>query len=214
MPANTTVTWTVCHPKKSKLKPEQKAYIQQFVDSMELSFQGLDSSNPSVSYEQWIDVPSFVDYFIHTELSLNADGFKRSAYFFKDKDLADGTVSKMQAGPVWDYNLAYGNCNFCNANNVEAWVCDGCGTNPTPEFWKILSTDRSAKGMRSSVSRSSHSVPLMPSSTPMPPCSTRRRTAIFKNTQTSFLTAKASRDGCFRVWEAMPILWRSSPLIK
>ena len=100
--------------------PEQKAYIQQFVDSMELSFQGLDSSNPSASYEKWIDVPSFVDYFIHTELSLNADGFKRSAYFFKDKDLADGTVSKMQAGPVWDYNLAYGNCNFCNANNVEA----------------------------------------------------------------------------------------------
>ena len=142
MPANTTVTWTVCHPKKSKLKPEQKAYIQQFVDSMELSFQGLDSSNPSASYEQWIDVPSFVDYFIHTELSLNADGFKRSAYFFKDKDQADGIVSKMQAGPVWDYNLAYGNCNFCNANNVEAWVCDGCGTNPTPEFWKILSTDQ------------------------------------------------------------------------
>lgn len=63
-------------------------------------------------------MPSFVDYFIHTELSLNADGFKRSAYFFKDKDQADGTGSKMQAGSVWDYNLAYGNCNSCNANPV------------------------------------------------------------------------------------------------
>ncbi len=142
MESNTTVTWTVYYPKKEKLKDEQKAYIQDFVDNMEFSFQQTDFDNPKNGYAKWIDVPSFVDYFIHTELSLNADGFKRSAYFFKDRDQPDGTVSKMQAGPVWDYNLAYGNCNFCNANNVEAWVYNGCNTNPTPEFWRILSTDQ------------------------------------------------------------------------
>lgn len=142
MQSNTTVTWTVYHPKKEKLKNEQKAYIQNFVDKMEASFQQQDFDNPKTGYAKWVDVPSFVDYFIHTELSLNADGFKRSAYFYKDKDLPDGTMSKMQAGPVWDYNLAYGNCNFCNANNVEAWVYNGCSTTPTPEFWRILSTDQ------------------------------------------------------------------------
>ena len=142
MQPNTTVTWTICYPKKKKIRPEQKAYIQNFVDSMELSFQHHDPANPKTGYTKWIDIPSFVDYFIHTELSLNADGFKRSAYFYKDRDLEDGTVSKMKAGPVWDYNLAYGNCNFCNANNTEAWVYDGCSTNPTPEFWSILAHDR------------------------------------------------------------------------
>ena len=138
---NSTVTWTVYHPKKEKLQPVQKNYIQQFVDGMELSFQNQNFADPIEGYAKWIDVPSFVDYFIHTELSLNADGFKRSSYFYKDKDSDDGTISKMVAGPTWDYNLAYGCCNFCNANNVRAWVYEGCNTNPTPAFWKKLTTD-------------------------------------------------------------------------
>jgi len=136
-----TVTWTVYYPKKENLKTEQRNYIEGVVAKMEQSFQQSTFADPEKGYAQWIDLPSFVDYFIHTELSLNADGFKRSSYFFKDKDKSDGTFRKMEAGPVWDYNLAYGNCNFCNANNTEAWVYEGCNTNPTPAFWKKLTTD-------------------------------------------------------------------------
>lgn len=136
-----TVTWGVCYPKKEKLQSEQLAYIQQYVNEMEASFQQHNFTDSPQGYARWIDVPSFVDYFIHTEVSLNADGFKRSAYFFKDKDHKDGRPSKMEAGPVWDFNLAYGNCNFCNANNTEAWVYNGCNTNPTPALWKRLTAD-------------------------------------------------------------------------
>lgn len=138
---NSTVTWSVFHPKKDKLQDAQLDYIHNFVDQMEASFQQTDFADPDNGYAKWIDVPSFVDYFIHTELSLNADGYKRSSYFYKDRDGTGGTVAKMKAGPVWDYNLAYGNCNFCNADNVEAWVYEGCTTNPTPAFWKKLTTD-------------------------------------------------------------------------
>ena len=42
---------------------------------------------------------------------------------------------------MWDYNLAYGNCNFCNANNIEAWCFEGGNTNPTPAFWQRLLQD-------------------------------------------------------------------------
>lgn len=136
-----TVTWTVYYPKKEDLQPQQMDYIKGFVDNMENSFQQGNYTDPEEGYAKWIDVPSFVDYFIHTELSLNADGFKRSSYFVKGKDAADGTMAKMEAGPVWDYNLAYGNCNFCNASNVNAWVYQGCETNPTPVFWKKLTED-------------------------------------------------------------------------
>ena len=136
-----TVTWNVYYPKKDSLQEAQANYIVDYVNQMEQSFQQSNFADTVEGYAKWIDVPSWVDYFIHTELSLNADGFKRSAYFHKDKDKKNGTVRKMQAGPVWDYNLAYGNCNFCNANNVEAWVYEGCYTNPTPAFWKKLTTD-------------------------------------------------------------------------
>ena len=113
------VTWTIYYPKKADLQPQQKAYIQSYVDSAELCIQSDEFADPEKGYAQLIDVSSFVDYFIHTEVSLNADGFKRSAYYYKEKDKKDGSRGLLFAGPVWDFNLAYGNCNFCNANNVQ-----------------------------------------------------------------------------------------------
>ena len=135
------VTWSCIYPKKKKLQPEQLAYIEQFVDSVELTIQSDHFTDPRWGYERYIDVPSFVDYFIHTELSLNADGYKRSAYFYKEKQREDGTGGKLVAGPVWDYNLAYGNCNFCNANKIDAWCFEGGSTQPTPALWQRLLQD-------------------------------------------------------------------------
>lgn len=136
------VIWSIYYPKKEDIVEAQKEYIQNYIDSVELTIQSPDFTDPNKGYANFIDIPSFVDYFIHTELSLNADGFKRSAYYYKDKDKKDGTRGKLFAGPVWDYNLAYGNCNFCNANNVNAWVYEGCETNPTPKMWKRLLEDK------------------------------------------------------------------------
>ena len=135
------ITWSCIYPKKKKLQPEQFAYIQSYVDTVEQVIQSDYFADPQRGYARYIDVPSFVDYFIHTELSLNADGYKRSAYFYKEKQNADGTGGKLVAGPVWDYNLAYGNCNFANANNLEAWCFEGANTNPTPALWQRLLQD-------------------------------------------------------------------------
>ena len=135
------ITWSCIYPKKKKLQPEQFAYIQNFVDSMELAIQSEDFADPKKGYAKYIDVESFVDYIIHTELSLNADGLKRSTYFYKTKQNEDGTGGKLHAGTVWDYNLAYGNCNFANGNNIEAWVYNGGETNPTPAMFKRLMED-------------------------------------------------------------------------
>ncbi|KAJ8544405.1 hypothetical protein ON010_g11862 [Phytophthora cinnamomi] len=52
--------------------------------------------------EEHIDIGSFVDYFLHSELSMNSDAYRRSTYFFKDRN------QPINAGPVWDFNLAYG----------------------------------------------------------------------------------------------------------
>ncbi len=138
---NSQITWSIIYPKKDNLQPEQLAYIQNYVDTVEQVIQSDYFADPKKGYARYIDVPSFVDYFIHSELSLNADGYKRSAYFYKEKLHADGSGGKLCAGPVWDYNLAYGNCNFCNANNLEAWCFEGGNTNPTPAFWQRLLQD-------------------------------------------------------------------------
>ena len=135
------IIWSCIYPKKKNLQPEQMTYIQNFVDTVEQVIQSEDFADPQKGYAHYIDVPSFVDYFIHTELSLNADGYKRSAYFYKEKQHEDGTGGKLFAGPVWDYNLAYGNANFANANNLEAWCFEGASNNPTPAMWQRLLQD-------------------------------------------------------------------------
>ena len=99
------ITWSCIYPKKKNLQQEQMDYIQSFVDTVEQVIQSDYFADPKRGYARYIDVASFVDYFIHTELSLNADGYKRSAYFYKEKMHADGTGGKLVAGPVWDYNL-------------------------------------------------------------------------------------------------------------
>ena len=137
------IVWSCIYPKKKNLQEKQLTYIEAFVDSVELTIQSEHFTDPRWGYARFIDVPSFVDYFIHTELSLNADGYKRSAYFYKEKDKEDGSIGKLFAGPVWDYNLAYGNCNFCNANNIEAWCFEGGNTQPTPALWQRLLQDPS-----------------------------------------------------------------------
>src|SRR5690606_4695472 len=69
-------------------------YLQQFHDTVHLE--------PLGDYSQFIDVASFVDYLIVSELSYNVDAFVRSAYFHKDRD------GLLKAGPLWDYNFALG----------------------------------------------------------------------------------------------------------
>jgi hypothetical protein len=73
--------------------------------------------------DQFIDLGSFVDYFLHSEMSLNQDAYRRSTYYFKDRN------QPINAGPVWDFNLAYGLGAFRMPNG---WIY-------TPStFWKRL----------------------------------------------------------------------------
>ncbi|WP_437648367.1 CotH kinase family protein [Sorangium sp. So ce362] len=69
-------------------------YIQQFHDTVH--------QTPIGDYSAYIDVPSFIDYLIISELTFNVDAYVRSCYYHKDRD------QKLKAGPLWDYNFALG----------------------------------------------------------------------------------------------------------
>ena len=138
-----SVVWTCRYPKKSKITDQQFDYVHKFVDDFEDAMLNEPYSQSKV--ESMVDLNSFIDYFLHTELSLNADAYKSSAYFYKTADQSDGTKGKMCAGPVWDYNLAYGCCNFCSAGDINAWAFEGCETSPTPAFWKQFAVNPQLK---------------------------------------------------------------------
>ena len=154
------ITWSCIYPKKKNLQPEQMAYIQSFVDTVEQVIQSDYFADPKTGYARYIDVPSFVDYFIHTELSLNADGYKRSAYFYKEKQHADGTGGKLVAGPVWDYNLAYGNCELLQRQQHRGLVLRGWKHQPNPCFLAATAAGpclpKGCQGALSGTSRKDH----------------------------------------------------------
>ena len=94
------------YPEADVIAPQQKTYIQAFIDGFEDALYGPEFDDPEVGYRQFISTSSFIDYFIVNELARNGDGFKKSRFFYKDKDHADGSFRKLKAGPVWDFDWA------------------------------------------------------------------------------------------------------------
>ena len=86
----------------------QIAYIDSYVQSVEnaiLSAKGIDGTTGK-SYQDLIDVDSFVRKYLLEEVTANYDGGVASSYFYKDSDTIDG---RLYAGPVWDYDVSWGN---------------------------------------------------------------------------------------------------------
>lgn len=107
------------YPKCEDVSDVQFEYIKDYIEQFERSIfldNGL-SSNPA--YLDYIDINSFVDFFIINELSRNIDGFVLSTFFYKDKDSKDG---KLKMGPVWDFNIAYGNADYRDGFKTDGFT--------------------------------------------------------------------------------------------
>lgn len=71
-------------------------------------------------YTEIADFDSWVRKYMIEEISKNYDGNKSSQYFFKDSDSEDALL---YAGPVWDYDSAWG--NYARADKLEAASPEG-----------------------------------------------------------------------------------------
>jgi hypothetical protein len=131
-PANNSggspVTIIVHYPSDSDLVSQQLNYIHSYCDSFEVALHGTSFTDPVAGYRHFADVPSFVDFFIISEFSKNLDAYRSSCFFYKDKDSKGG---KFKMGTLWDYDLSYGNADFCDTWLTSGWayqfnnVCPG-----------------------------------------------------------------------------------------
>ena len=64
---------------------DQKSYISNYLESFQRALWGPQFSHPTKGYAKYIDVDSFVDYFLHTESTTNLDGYISSVYLSKDE---------------------------------------------------------------------------------------------------------------------------------
>lgn len=127
------------YPKDTAITIQQKAYIKGFMDDFETVMDSPSFSDPVNGYAKYIDVGSFIDYFIVNELSKNVDAYRLSTYLYKD-NIAQG--GKLNIGPVWDYDLAWHNCNYGNSFDYTGWEYQLSDTlHPTPVWWQRLFQD-------------------------------------------------------------------------
>ena len=118
------------YPKPSDITNTQKNYIHGVFNDL-ASVSNQHNTSASSGIPSVIDVPSFVDFMMIAEFSSNVDVYSFSTFFHKDR------MGKLRAGPVWDYNLAFGYDAFGNRSKYDVWQFNNSDNNG-PKFWKDL----------------------------------------------------------------------------
>lgn len=129
-PGSATDTFVHHYPKHDDITTTQNTYIKNVFMNL-----GTQAGNHNLSLTNGIpsiiDVASFVDFMIIAEFSSNVDVYQLSTFFHKDRK------GKLRAGPIWDYNLAYGHDEFGNRSRYDVWQFNNEDNNG-PKFWKDL----------------------------------------------------------------------------
>ncbi len=95
-------TIDIVYPGTSNLTPEIKRAIEQDFSHFERNLYSFDYGDETYGYPSFIDVDSFVDYFLINEFTSNYDAGWLSTYVYKD---IDGKLDLC----VWDFNSACDN---------------------------------------------------------------------------------------------------------
>ena len=129
------------YPKDDEITDSQKYYLQSFVDSFENALIGEDYQNPVSGWRKYADEKSFIDFMLMQEMSKNVDAYRLSTFLFKNKDTKD---NKIHFGPVWDFDIAWNNADFCEAFITSDWAFNinyKCPDGISPFWWEKIITD-------------------------------------------------------------------------
>jgi len=129
------------YPDPDLMPLEQQEYIKNFVTAFEDALAGDQFYDPVLGYKPYIDVQSFVDFYLVNELTKNVDAYRISTFLHKDKDKLD-RLSPLRAGPVWDFNLGFGNADYYDASLTSGWQSNHPADYwSTPFWWNKLKED-------------------------------------------------------------------------
>ena len=86
---------------------EQVEYLKAYMNEAEEAILSSDSicNATGKSYEDYIDVDSFVKKYLVEEITKNYDAGVSSMYFYKDSDSVD---ARIKAAPIWDADMSFG----------------------------------------------------------------------------------------------------------
>ena len=99
---------------------EEYNYAKNLLNEFETALFSVNFKDPQLGYQKYIDVESFIDWYLISEITKNQDSKSWSSIFL---NVIPGEKIKM--GPLWDFDLAFGNVNYSECEFPEGfWVKD------------------------------------------------------------------------------------------
>jgi len=95
-------------------------YVSELINEFENVLMGSRFADPDLGYAKYIDIDSFIDWYLINEITKNQDSRNFSSIFL---NVIPGEKIKM--GPLWDFDLAFGNVDYSDCQYPTGfWVKD------------------------------------------------------------------------------------------
>ena len=109
-------------------------YLRNFLGTMERAMYTNTwlTQTGTNHYSYYLDTERFADQTLHVEFTKQIDGYRLSDYFSKDRN------GKFGPGPVWDWNLAYGNANYLLGGQTNGWYYEATGEQDHPWARRLI----------------------------------------------------------------------------
>ena len=93
------IPFSIKYPESDEITPARVQQIKDYVSEVSRAIYGDYLANPDLGYQKYLDVDSFIDYWIVFEVMGNHElSNPGSVYMHRDKG------GKLVAGPVWDFD--------------------------------------------------------------------------------------------------------------
>jgi len=135
-----SVYFVYYEPEPGDISAQQKNYLQTFINFLETTLYSGNFKNKTNGYRAYLDIGSFADHFIIGEVSRNIDAYKKSRFYYKDRDSKNPLL---HSGPEWDYDWAWKNirenCDLFDKTDGSGWAykVNECNNKPLAPSWEV-----------------------------------------------------------------------------
>jgi hypothetical protein len=94
--------------------------IKDYINNFEAALFGANFKDAQTGYQAYIDLPSFIDWYLVQEIAKSVDAKYYSSIYF---NYIPGPGGKIKMGPLWDFDLSYGNVDYANSQYTNGfWI--------------------------------------------------------------------------------------------
>ena len=121
------INWITSKGVKISLKDpddyEEWKNIEGYLNEVEEVLYGDDFTDPDKGWRKYFDEDSFIDWYLVNEVAKNSDAtWWTSVYmYFNPKN------GKIHMGPLWDFDIGFGNINYKNYDLSEGFIINTSG---------------------------------------------------------------------------------------